>query len=166
VNEAIRVREVRLIGADGENVGTVPTRTALQMAHEKGLDLVEVAPDAHPPVCRIMDFGKFKYEQAKREKEAKKKLHQVEVKEIRLRPKIEKHDLETKLKFVREFIDEGNKVQFTVMFRGREIAFAERAIEMLQSIVAEFGDAVKIEREPLIEGKRLIMIIAPTKAHV
>jgi translation initiation factor IF-3 len=161
VNEAIRVPEVRLIDDEGQNIGTIPTRQAMQMAREKGLDLVEVAADARPPVCRIMDFGKFKFEQKKREKEAKKKQHQVEVKEIRLRPKIEKHDLEVKMKFAHQFIAEGNKVQFTVLFRGREIAFSAKAVEMLRELVAQFGDGVKVEREPLIEGRRLIMIIAP-----
>lgn len=134
------------------------------MAREQGLDLVEVAPNARPPVCRIMDYGRYKYEQRKREKEAKKKQHQVEVKEIRLRPKIERHDLEVKLRRAKEFLEEGNKVQLTMMFRGREIAFQERARDMLREVVGELGD-VRVDRKPLLEGRRLIMIIAPQKTN-
>lgn len=157
------MREVRLINGSGENVGVVPTKKAIEMAKAEGLDLVEVAADAKPPVCRIMDYGKFKYIQKKRETEAKKKLHQIEVKEIRLRPKIEKHDLEVKMGHAKRFIEEGNKVQFTMMFRGREMSFMDRARDMLLALVAEFGDTVKIERPPVVEGRRMILLIAPNK---
>ena len=159
----IRVREVRLIDQNGKNHGVTATIKALNMAKDAGLDLVEVAAEASPPVCRIMDFGKFKYLQKKREQEAKKKLHQVEVKEIRIRPKIERHDLEIKLKRAMQFLEDGNKVQLTMMFRGREMAFLQRGREMLMSVVKELGENVKIERMPIQEGRRMIMIIAPLK---
>jgi len=163
VNEAIRVREVRLIGVNGENHGIVPTRKALEIARDAGLDLVEVAPDARPPVCRIMDYGKYKYMQKKREQEAKKKLHQIEVKEVRVRPKIERHDLDIKMKRARNFLEEGNKVQFTMLFRGREITFTTRAREMLLSIAEELSDISRIERHPTSEGRRMIMVLVPLK---
>jgi len=152
-----------LVDSEGKNWGIIPTRRALEIAREQGLDLVEVAEDARPPVCRVMDFGKFKYSQKKREQEAKKKLHQIEIKEIRFRPRTDKHDLEIKMQKAREFLLDGDKVQITMMFRGREMAFMERYREILMTAVQALSDIAKLEKPPAEEGRRLILILTPGK---
>ena len=139
----------------------MPTREALRMAEEQHLDLVEVAPKAKPPVCRIMDFGKYRYEQQKREKEAKKKQKVISIKEVKLRPNIEQHDFDVKLKNALRFVQEGNKVKVTIMFRGRELSHPELGREVLQRVAAELKDTVSIERDAKLEGKNMIMILAP-----
>ena len=137
------------------------TRDALHMAEEQHLDLVEVAPKAKPPVCRIMDFGKYRYEQQKRDKEAKKKQKVITIKEVKLRPNIEQHDFEVKLKNALRFVEEGNKVKVTIMFRGREMSHQELGKEVLDRVAAEMKDLVSIERDAKLEGKNMIMILAP-----
>ncbi len=161
INEQIHIREVRVTSATGEQLGIMPTREALRMAEEQHLDLVEVAPKAKPPVCRIMDFGKYRYEQQKREKEAKKKQKVINIKEVKLRPNIEQHDFDVKLKNALRFVEEGNKVKVTIMFRGRELSHPELGKEVLSRVAAALGDAVSIERNAKLEGKNMTMIVAP-----
>ena len=161
INEEIHVREVRVTGADNEQLGIMPTKDALHMAMEQHLDLVEVAPKAKPPVCRIMDFGKYRYEQQKREKEAKKKQKVITIKEVKLRPNIEKHDFDVKLKNALRFVEEGNKVKVTIMFRGREMSHQELGRELLHRVAEQLKDLVAIERDAKLEGKNMIMILAP-----
>ena len=139
----------------------MPTREALRMAEEQHLDLVEVAPKAKPPVCRIMDFGKYRYEQQKREKEAKKKQKIISIKEVKLRPNIEQHDFDVKVKNAVRFVQEGNKVKVTIMFRGRELSHPELGREILDRVAATLGDTVSIERTAKLEGKNMTMILAP-----
>ena len=165
MNEAIRAREVRVVSDDGEQLGILQFRDAFRIASEKGLDLVEVAPTARPPVCRIMDYGKFKYEQSKRAKEARKKQKVVDIKEVKMRPTIEEHDFEVKWKSAARFLQEGDKVKATITFRGREIVHADlgrQVLERLAQQVAEFG---LVERVPRIEGRNMIMIIAPKPSN-
>ena len=167
INEEIRVREVRLIGDDGEQLGIVSNKEALQIAMDKSMDLVEIAPTAKPPVCKVMDYGKFKYEQAKRDKEARKKQKVVEIKEVKLRPNIEKHDFETKMNNAQRFLREGDKVKVTIMFRGREITHAENGRVLCQRMAKELVENVAVatvEREAKVEGRNMIMILAPVKA--
>ncbi len=164
INEQIHIREVRVTSATGEQLGIMPTREALRMAEEQHLDLVEVAPKAKPPVCRIMDFGKYRYEQQKREKEAKKKQKVINIKEVKLRPNIEQHDFDVKLKNALRFVEEGNKVKVTIMFRGRELSHPELGKEVLSRVAAALGDAVSIERNAKLEGKNMTMIVAPKVA--
>lgn len=161
INEEIRVKEVRLISADGEQLGIIAVKDALRMAQEKELDLVEIAPNAKPPVCRIMDFGKFKYEQSKREKEARKKQKIISVKEVKIRPNIEDHDLEVKTKNAVKFLNDGDKVKVTLMFRGRELAHAELGKQLLSKVAEITKDIATIERHPKVEGRNMIMILAP-----
>ena len=161
INEEIRIREVRVTSASGEQLGIMATRDALHMAEEQHLDLVEVAPKAKPPVCRIMDFCKYRYEQQKRDKEAKKKQKVITIKEVKLRPNIEQHDFDVKLKNALRFVQEGNKVKVTIMFRGRELSHPELGREVLQRVAAELKDTVSIERDAKLEGKNMIMILAP-----
>ena len=161
VNDAIRVSEVRLIDADGGQAGVVATEDALASAKEAGLDLVEVSPQARPPVCKILDYGKFRFEQEKRIKESKRKQKLIKLKEIRMQPKIEKHDLEFKAKHVREFLEEGNKVKVTVRFRGRELAHLDIGREVLRRIVNVLDDAAVVERRPQMEGKFMSMFLTP-----
>ena len=163
INEAIRVPEVRLIGPNNENVGVVPIETALRMARDAEKDLVEVAPTAVPPVCRVMDFGKFLYEREKKEKEAKKAQTKIEVKEIRLRPKTNEHHRGFKTRDARRWLLDGNKVRVTVRFRGREITYPELALEDLKEIAEELADVATIEATPAIEGKVMTMVLAPSK---
>lgn len=153
---------VRLINEKSEQVGVIDTVKALEMARTLGLDLVEVAPDAQPPVCKIMDFGRFRYEKQKREAESKKKQHKVQWKEIRLRPKIDKHDLETKLRRAKGFIEKDMKLQIVMLFRGRELAHKPLARQILLEFVEELGP-VKVEQAPRMEGRRMSMIVAPGK---
>jgi len=163
INEGIRVREVRLVGEEGEQLGIMSARDALGVAMEKSLDLVEIAPTAKPPVCKLMDYGKFKYEQAKRDKEARKKHKTIEIKEVKLRPNIEDHDFETKSRNAQRFLNDGDKVKVTIMFRGREITHPDLG-KALCIRLAEFckGEAT-VEREPKLEGRNMIMILAPIK---
>jgi translation initiation factor IF-3 len=163
VNEIIRVPEVRLIGADGENVGVVTIDQALKMAREAELDLVEVSGNATPPVCRIMDFGKFLYERTKKEREAKKAQTKIEIKEIRLRPKTNEHHRSFKTRDARRWLNDGMKVRVTVRFRGREITYPELALEDLREIAAELADVSNVEQSPAIEGRVMTMMLGPTK---
>ena len=161
INDRIRVREVRLIGASGEQVGIVPTFKAMDAAREQGLDLVEVSPDARPPVCKILDYGKYKYEHEKREKEARKKQHIVVVKEIKIRPKIGEHDLDVKLKHVREFFEEGDRVRLVITFRGREMAHQELGRTILAKALDVLADVCLVEQSPKFEGNNLGCLLAP-----
>ncbi len=164
VNESIRVPEVRLIGATGENVGVVPTREALRMAQQAELDLVEVAPNSTPPVCRIMDFGKFLYEKEKKEREARKAQTKVEVKEIRLRPKTTGHHRDFKVDDARRWLEHNMKVRVTVRFRGREITYPEIALEDLREIAQSLSDVAAVEQAPAIEGRAMSMMLVPAKS--
>jgi len=164
VNEGIRVAEVRLIGADGGNVGVVPTRQALQIAREAELDLVEVSPGANPPVCRVMDFGKFIYEKAKKEREAKKAQTKIEVKEIRLRPKTNEAHRDFKVDDARRWLNQGHKVRVTVKFRGREMDYPEIALEDLREIVQDLVDVAVVEVPPQMEGRTMLVVLSPAKA--
>ena len=152
---------MRVTSASGEQLGIMATRDALRMAEEPHLDLVEVAPKAKPPVCRIMDFGKYRYEQQKREKEAKKKQKIVTIKEVKLRPNIEQHDFNVKLKNALRFLEEGNKVKVTIMFRGRELSHPELGREVLDRVSEQLKELVAIERDAKLEGKNMTMILAP-----
>jgi translation initiation factor IF-3 len=165
-NEKIRVREVRLIGAGGEQVGIVPAFKALEAAREQGLDLVEVSPDARPPVCKILDYGKYKYEHEKREKEARKKQHIVVVKEIKIRPKIGEHDLEVKLKHVKEFFEEGDRVRLIITFRGREMAHQDLGRAVLEKALAALSEHGVLEQHPKFEGNNLGCLLAPKAVPV
>jgi translation initiation factor IF-3 len=161
VNEAIRAREVRLIGPDGNQLGVVPLREALRIAQEANLDLVNVAPTAKPPVCRIMDYGKYKYEQAKKEREARRNQKVIEVKEVRFSSTIEEHDFQTKLRNVRKFLQSGDKVKCSIRFRGREITHSEIGQQVLERLASLCEDISTVERKPKIEGRSMIMILAP-----
>ncbi len=157
----IRRAEVRVINPDGQQLGVYPIRQAMTLAEEAGLDLVEINPMAEPPVCRIMDFGKFKYEQKKQANAAKKKQKVIEVKEIKFRPKTDSHDFDFKMKHVKRFIEEGNKAKITIRFRGREMAHPEVAARLLDRVVAEVKDMVVIEQSYRMEGRTMTMILAP-----
>ena len=161
INDEIRIREVRVTDANGEQLGIMLTRDALRLAEEKHLDLVEVAPKARPPVCRIMDFGKYRYEQQKREKEVRKKQKIITIKEVKLRPNIEQHDFEVKLKSAQRFIEEGNKVKVTIMFRGRELSHPELGSEILTKLAKALEEVVTVERAAKLEGKNMTMILSP-----
>ncbi len=161
VNQQIRVPQVRLIAADGEQIGIVNRDEALRMAEEQGLDLVEVAPQSKPPVCRILDYGKYKYEQSKRAKIARKKHHFMQLKEVKLRPKIEEHDFQFKLNHARKFLESGNKVKFTVYFRGREITHKEFGNRLLDRMVEELQDVASVERASKMEGRNMVMTMIP-----
>jgi translation initiation factor IF-3 len=163
VNESIRVSEVRLIGATGENVGVVPTREALRMAQLAELDLVEIAPNSTPPVCKIMDFGKFLYEKEKKEREARKAQTKIEVKEIRLRPKTTGHHRDFKVDDARRWLEHNMKVRVTVRFRGREITYPEIALEDLREIAQSLSDVAAVEQAPAIEGRAMSMMLVPVK---
>lgn len=166
VNESIRVAEVRLIGADGGNVGVVSIREALQMARDAELDLVEVSSGAVPPVCRVMDFGKFIYEKAKKEKEAKRAQTKIEVKEIRLRPKTAEAHRGFKVDDARRWLKQGHKVRVTVRFRGREMDYPEIALEDLKEIAQSLSDLSTIEQAPMMEGRTMLVVLAPGKPAV
>ncbi|HIC94090.1 MAG TPA: translation initiation factor IF-3 [Anaerolineae bacterium] len=163
VNERIRAKEVRLIDENGQQMGIVPLREALSVAQERGLDLVEVAPNADPPVCRIMDYGKYLYERAKRERKARKTRKAAEIKEIRLRPKTGEHDVAFKIRDARRFLDDGCKVRVRVRFRGREITYPELGLKMLERIAGELEDIASIEQEPRMEGRSMVMLLTPNK---
>ncbi|MBO8158612.1 translation initiation factor IF-3 [Thermosyntropha sp.] len=161
VNEEIRAKEVRLISETGEQLGIVSLKEALDVSLEKGLDLVEIAPLAKPPVCRLMDYGKFKFEQSKREKEARKKQKIIEVKEIKMRPNIEEHDLMVKAKNARKFLNSGDKVKVTIMFRGRQITHPELGEKLCLRFAEVLSDVSNIEKKPKIEGKNMVMVLMP-----
>ncbi len=161
INEEIRVREVRLVSDDGEQLGIVSVRDALAIALEKGLDLVEVAPSAQPPVCRLMDYGKFKFEQNKREKEARKKQHVISIKEVKMRPNIEEHDFHVKAKNARKFLSGGDKVKLTIMFRGREITHPELGEKLSVKFVNELSDISSVEKLPKVEGRNMVTVLMP-----
>lgn len=163
VNEGVRVPEVRLIGADGGNVGVVSIREALRLAREAELDLVEVAPNAAPPVCRIMDFGKFIYEREKKEREARKAQTKIEIKEIRLRPKTNEHHRGFKVEDARRWLGQGHKVRVTVRFRGREMDYPELALEDLREIAQDLSDISVVEQAPMMEGRTMLVVLAPAK---
>lgn len=161
VNENIRIREVRLIDDEGNQYGIVPTSEAMQKAREKGVDLVEVAPNANPPVCRLMDYGKYKFDQEKKIRESKRNARQVKMKEVRMQPKIEEHDLQFKTKHIRDFLDDGNKVKVTVRFRGREMAHTELGEQVLLRILDRLEDGFNLDRKPSMEGRFMSMILSP-----
>ncbi|AKT41712.1 translation initiation factor IF-3 [Chondromyces crocatus] len=164
INQRIRVPEIRVIGDDGEMLGIMPTHEALRRAQEKGLDLVEVNPKAEPPVCKILDFGKFKYDEKKKAREAKRKQSVVEIKEIKLRPKTDDHDLDFKARAAQRFITAGHKVKFTVRFRGREITHPEKAQEQLDWIVKTLEEVANVEVRPMMEQRTMTLIMAPKPA--
>ena len=164
INHRIRVPEVRVIGADGGMLGVMATHEALRLAAESGLDLVEVNPTAEPPVCKVLDFGKFKYEEKKKAAEQRRKQAVVEIKELKLRPKTDDHDLDTKLRHGRRFIEAGYKVKITVRFRGREIAHPEEAQKQLDYLVHHMEDVANVEVRPAMEGKSMTLIVAPKPA--
>jgi translation initiation factor IF-3 len=161
INHRIRVPEVRVVGPDGSNLGVLPTDEALRRAQEGGFDLVEVNPKANPPVCKILDFGKFKYEEKKKQREAKKKQAVVEVKEIKLRPKTDDHDLMVKVRAARRFLEAGNKVKFTCRFRGREITHPEVAYQQFNALLSKLEDLANVEQRPSMEGRAMATVISP-----
>ena len=156
--------EIRLIDQDGGNAGVVSPATAMEMAEEVGLDLVEISPGANPPVCKIMDFGKFKYEQQKKAVEAKKKQKIIEIKEVKFRPNIDTHDYDVKMRSVNKFLGDGDKVKVTLRFRGREMAHQERGRELLEKIAGDIEEIAKIEAMPKMEGRQMIMVVAPQRS--
>ena len=147
---------------EGEQLGIVPLKDAMLMSIEKALDLVEIAPTAKPPVCKLMDYGKYKYEQAKRDKEARKKQNIVDIKEVKLRPNIESHDFQTKARNAQRFLNDGDKVKVTIMFRGREITHPEQGRQLCLRLAEQLSDISNVEREPKVEGRNMIMILTPT----
>ncbi|MBI9081960.1 MAG: translation initiation factor IF-3 [Desulfobacterales bacterium] len=161
MNRDIRAKEVRVIDPEGEQVGVMPTYKALATAGDFGLDLVEISPNANPPVCKIMDYGRYKYEQTKKKQEAKKKQSTFQVKEIKVRPKTGEHDLQTKLGHIRKFIEKNDKVKVTVMFRGREITLSQLGRSLLERIANEASDVAVVEQMPKFEGRTMMMILTP-----
>ena len=160
INEQIRDREVRLIGADGEQIGVVSSREAQKIADEAGLDLVKIAPNAKPPVCKVIDYGKYRYEMARKDKEAKKKQKTVELKEIRLSPNIDTNDLNTKMNAAKKFLAKGNKVKITLRFRGREMAHMSSSKHILDDFAQNLSDIAVVEKAPKIEGRSIGMVLA------
>jgi translation initiation factor IF-3 len=163
INERVDHPEIRLIGADGENIGVVTPRRAMALAEEAGLDLVEISPNAVPPVCKIMDFGKFKYEQQKKEAEARKNQKVIEVKEIKFRPNTDTHDYEIKMRSVHKFLGNGDKVKVTLRFRGREMAHQDLGRKLLERVAEDVKDVGKIESFPRLEGRQMVMMVNPAK---
>jgi translation initiation factor IF-3 len=161
INEQIRVREVRLIDDDGNQKGILPTLEAIRMAREQGLDLVEVAPQANPPVCKLLNYGKFKFEQEKKIRDSKKKIKLQKLKEIRMQPKIDDHDLDFKSKHVKEFLKEGDKVKVTIRFRGRELAHTELGFEVLKQVLQRLDNDYVIEKNAAMEGRFMSMVLSP-----
>ncbi len=161
INQDIRAKETRVIDAEGNQLGILTRDEALAAADERGLDLVEVSPSAEPPVCKIMDYGRYKYEQTKKQQEAKKKQNTVHLKEVKVRPKTDTHDLETKVKMIRKFLEKKDKVKVSVFFRGREIALSDKGGELLNMIAKEITDIGQMEVAPKFEGRYLFMILAP-----
>jgi translation initiation factor IF-3 len=161
-NEQIRVPEIRVIGSDGNQLGVLPTYEALKLAQEQGLDLVEISPTSRPPVCRIMDFGKYKYEQSKKQKQSKKKQHTFQVKEVKFRPKTEEHDYQFKKRHAQEFLEKHFKVKVTIMFRGREMDHREMGYRILNRLVKDLAEVSQVDRQPEFEGRLMVMYLAPT----
>ncbi|MCA1794184.1 MAG: translation initiation factor IF-3 [Desulfobacteraceae bacterium] len=161
MNKGIRASEVRVIGADGEQVGIMPVSEAMRIAGDQNFDLVEVSPDANPPVCKIMDHGKFKYEQTKKKQEAKRKQKTTQIKEIKVRPKTDDHDLATKARHIEKFISNNDKVKITLVFRGREIMLREQANAILEKVVNLTADFAVVEQQPRFEGRVITMLLAP-----
>ncbi|MGE0084451.1 MAG: translation initiation factor IF-3 [Desulfococcaceae bacterium] len=161
INQQIRAREVRVIDPDGNQIGIIPTYKALAAANEFGLDLVEISPNAKPPVCKIMDYGRFKYEQTKKQQEAKKKQSTFQIKEIKVRPKTGDHDLDVKIGHILKFIEKKDKVKVTVMFRGREITLSQRGKELLEEVAEKVKEVAVVEQLPKFEGRTMVMILAP-----
>lgn len=161
LNERIRVPQVRLIDDEGNQVGVVPTEQALQMARNKGLDLMEISPNSKPPVCKILDYGKFKYEKKKKEHAAKKKQTVVKVKEVQFRPRTDQHDLDFKFNNARSFLEEGAKVKVNMLFRGREVAYSRNGYEVMNKLAESVQDIAQVEAPPKMEGRKMIMILAP-----
>ena len=161
INEEIRVREVQLIDATGHNHGPTPIQTALEMAQAAGLDLVEIAPNSAPPVAKLLDYGKYKYQAQKKAAEARKKQHVVEIKEIKLRPMIDDHDYDVKMRSMKRFFEEGDKVKITLRFRGREMAHQELGMKLLDRVKEETVPIAKVEAEPRLEGRQMTMVLAP-----
>jgi len=166
INRMIRVPQVRVIDADGNQMGVLATRDALTAAETVGLDLVEVAPTANPPVCRIMDYGKFKYQMSKKNKEAKKKQTVISVKEMKLRGKTEEHDFQFKLRNIKRFLEDGDKVKILIIFKGREITHTELGMSMLKRVAEELKDIATIEAQPKLEGRSMTMLVAPAPQKV
>ena len=163
VNDRIRALEVRLIGADGENRGVVSPEQALELAEDTGLDLVEISPNASPPVCKIMDYGKFKYEQQKRESDARKKQKTIDVKEVKFRPNTDIHDYDVKMRNVTRFLESGDKVKVTLRFRGREMAHLNLGRDLLERVADDIKEIGKVENMPKMEGRQMVMMIGPAK---
>ncbi|MEI3550741.1 MAG: translation initiation factor IF-3 [Alphaproteobacteria bacterium] len=161
INENIRVKEVRLIDENGENRGVVSIREALAIADEAGLDLIEISPQAVPPVCKVLDYGKYKYEVQKRKNEAKKNQKVVEIKELKLRPMIDTHDYEVKIKQAKKFLSQGNKVKFTMRYKGREMSANDMGREVLNNILEDLEGLIKVDSEPKLEGRQMMMIVSP-----
>jgi translation initiation factor IF-3 len=161
INEEIRAREVHLIDKDGQNLGNVPIADALAKAQEAGLDLVEISPNATPPVCKLLDYGKYKYQEQKKQAEARKKQKVVEVKEIKFRPMIDDHDYQVKMRSMQRFFEEGDKVKVTLRFRGREMAHQELGVQLLNRVKDDTVNVAKIESEPRVEGRQMVMVLAP-----
>jgi len=161
INQEIRVREVQLIDKDGANLGVTDIQIALSKAAEAGLDLVEIAPNSSPPVCKILDVGKYKYQAQKKAAEARKKQHVVEIKEIKIRPMIDDHDYDVKMRAMRRFFEEGDKVKVTLRFRGREMAHTHLGMELLERMRTELDGIAKVEHEPRFEGRQVVMVMAP-----
>lgn len=161
VNEKIRISQIRLIGPSGEQLGIVPTARGMEVARDNNLDLVEVAPGTQPPVCRVLDFSKYKYEEEKKERQAKKKQHQAQLKEIRVKPKIQEHDYQVKLRKVQEFLKRGDRVKITLFFRGREMAHQELGIKIINRFVSDSNIAGQIFKPPKMEGKMITTILMP-----
>ncbi len=161
INQQIRVPEVRVIGPEGEQIGVLKTSEAIRQSMELGYDLVEVAPNAEPPVCRIMDYGKFKYEQSKKEHRIRQHQKSTQVKEIKFRPGTDKHDIETKIRQIKGFLEEGNKTKVTVMFRGREMANQDKGWAAIQKVIEELKTHGTVETAPRMEGRNLSMVVAP-----
>lgn len=161
INSAITVDEVRLVDEEGQMHGVVALAKALQMAEDAGLDLVEVSPNAEPPVCKILDYGKYKYEQQKKANEARKKQKTVDVKEVKMSPRIEKNDYDVKMRNAKRFLEQGNKVKVSMRFRGREMAHQEIGRELFAKMVEEFGEDINVELQPKMEGRQMVMIVAP-----
>ena len=161
MNFRIRVPEVRVIGPEGDQLGILPTREALRLAQEQGLDLVEIAPTAQPPVCKILDYGKYKFDEAKKQRQTRKKAHTVDIKGIRMRPGMEAHDFDVRLKATQKFLEEGHKVQATLIFRGREHQHSEIGRALLDKLATGVSDVGQVERPPFLEGRRMSMLLAP-----
>jgi translation initiation factor IF-3 len=161
INEDIRAAKILLIDQNGEKQGIMPISAALEAADEVGLDLVEISPNSDPPVCKILDYGKFKFQEQKKKNEARKRQKTVEIKEIKLRPNIDTHDYDVKAKAMHRFFEEGDKVKVTLRFRGREMAHPELGMKLLQQVKADFEEVAKVEYEPRMEGRQMIMILAP-----